>query len=170
VLVTGASGGVGTAAILLARLRGAEVIAVAGADKAAAVGALGAGRVLPRSGIEQSVGAEAVDVVIDVVGGPAWPELLAVLRPRGRYATSGAIGGPIVELDLRTLYLKDLTLHGCTSQDDGVFGNLVRHLERGELTPLVSATHPLADIHLAQREFEAKRHVGKIVLVPPAVR
>jgi NADPH:quinone reductase-like Zn-dependent oxidoreductase len=169
VLVTGASGGVGTAAILLARRRGAEVIAVAGADKSAAVGALGADRVVPRTGIEQSVGRESVDVVIDVVGGPAWPELLAVLRPRGRYATSGAIGGPIVELDLRTLYLKDLTMHGCTSQDEAVFGNLVGYLERHELVPLVSATYPLADIHLAQREFEAKRHVGKIVLVPPPV-
>ena len=107
--------------------------------------------------------------MIDVVGGPAWPELLAVLRTRGRYATSGAIGGPIVELDLRTLYLKDLTLYGCTSQDAVVFGNLVRYLEQGELEPLVCATYPLAEIGAAQQAFEAKSHVGKIVLVPPPV-
>ncbi len=166
VLVTGASGGVGSAAILLARRRGADVIAVAADEKAKAVRALGAARVVPRTGIEARVGRNEVDVVIDVVGGPAWPELLAVLKPRGRYATSGAIGGPVVELDLRTLYLKDLTLYGCTSQDAEVFADLVGYLERGELVPLVSATFPLADIRQAQEAFESKRHVGKIVVVP----
>ena len=170
VLITGASGGVGSAAILLALRRGAEVIAVAGEGKAAAVRALGAGLVVPRDAdLETAIGREAVDVVIDLVGGPRWPELLGVLRPRGRYAISGAIAGPIVELDLRTLYLKDLTLFGCTSQDDEVFGNLIGYLEGGELVPLVSATYPLAEIARAQRDFEAKRHVGKLVLmVPPA--
>jgi NADPH:quinone reductase-like Zn-dependent oxidoreductase len=170
VLITGASGGVGSAAILLARRRGAEVIAVAGADKADAVRALGAGRVVPRDAdLATAIGPEPVDVVIDLVGGPRWPALLTVLRPHGRYAVSGAIGGPIVELDLRQLYLKDLSLFGCTSQDDGVFRDLVGYLERGELVPLVAATYPLAEIAAAQRDFEAKRHVGKVVLlVPPA--
>lgn len=171
VVITGASGGVGSAAIALAVRRDAEVIAVAGEDKAAAVRALGASHVVPRGAdLEAAVGRERVDVVIDLVGGPRWSELLGMLRPRGRYATSGAIGGPIVELDLRTLYLKDLTLFGCTSQDDDVFGNLIGYVERGELVPLVAATYPLADIAQAQRDFEAKRHVGKLVLmVPPAV-
>ena len=170
VLVTGASGGVGSAAILLARRRGAEVIAVAGADKADAVRALGAGRVVPRDAdLATTIGPEQVDVVIDLVGGPRWPALLTVLRPHGRYAVSGAIGGPIVELDLRRLYLKDLSLFGCTSQDDDVFRDLVGYLERGELVPLVAATYPLAEIAAAQRDFGAKRHVGKLVLlVPPA--
>jgi NADPH:quinone reductase-like Zn-dependent oxidoreductase len=97
-----------------------------------------------------------------------WPELLATLRPRGRYAVSGAVGGPLVELDLRTLYLKDLTLLGCTSQDDVVFGNLVDYLQRGEIVPLVAATYPLDEIGRAQRDFEAKRHVGKLVLMVPS--
>ena len=92
-----------------------------------------------------------------------------MLRPRGRYAVSGAIAGPLVQLDLRTLYLKDLTLLGCTSQDEDVFPNLVGYLERGELVPLVSATYPLEQIAQAQRDFEAKRHVGKLVLVPPTL-
>ncbi len=170
VLITGASGGVGSAAVLLARLRGAEVIAVAGSDKAAAVAALGAARVVSREAdLEAAVGREHVDVVIDLVGGPRWPELLAVLTPRGRYVVSGAIGGPHVALDLRTLYLKDLTLFGCTSQDDAVFERLVGYLERGDLVPIVAATYPLAEIAAAQHDFEAKRHVGKLVLlVPPA--
>jgi len=170
VLITGASGGVGSAAIQLATRRGTEVIAVAGEDKVEAVRALGATTVVPRGlDLEVAIGREQVDVVIDVVGGSRWPELLAVLRPRGRYAVSGAIAGPTVELDLRTLYLKDLTLFGCTAQDDEVFGSLVGYLERGELVPLVAATYPLAEIATAQRDFEAKRHVGKLVLVvPPA--
>jgi len=170
VLVTGASGGVGSAAVQLAQRRGAEVIAVAGEDKAAKVLALGAARVVPRGAdLETEIGQERIDVVIDLVGGSRWPELLAVLRPRGRYAVSGAIAGPMVEFDLRTLYLKDLTLFGCTSQDEDVFRDLIGYLERGELIPLVAATYPLADIAQAQRDFEAKRHVGKLVLlVPPA--
>lgn len=169
VLVTGASGGVGSAAVLLARRRGAEVLAVAGDEKADAVLALGASAVLPRNGIEQRVGREKVDVVIDVVGGSYWSELLDILRPRGRYAVAGAIGGPTVALDLRTLYLKDLSLYGCTSQDATVFSDLVSYLERGELVPIVSASYPLAAIAEAQAAFAAKQHVGKIVLVPPPV-
>ena len=170
VVVTGASGGVGSAAIQLARRRGADVIAIAGEGKTAAIRALGASVVVPRGAdLTTVVGVEQVDVVIDLVGGPRWPELLVVLKPHGRYAVSGAIAGPIVELDLRTLYLKDLSLLGCTSWDDEVFGNVVGYLERGEIVPLVAATYPLAQIAEAQRDFEAKRHIGKLVLmVPPA--
>lgn len=170
VLITGASGGVGSAAIQLARRRGADVIAIAGEGKTAAILALGAAVVVPRGRDLTSVlGDEKVDVVIDLVGGPQWPELLVVLKPHGRYAVSGAIAGPIVELDLRTLYLKDLTLLGCTSWDEEVFGNLVDYLERGEIVPLVATTYPLDQIAEAQRDFEAKRHIGKLVLmVPPA--
>jgi NADPH:quinone reductase-like Zn-dependent oxidoreductase len=87
-----------------------------------------------------------------------------VLRPGGRYATSGAIAGPSVELDLRVLYLNDLTLFGCTVLDPEVFGNLVGHIERGEIHPVVAATFPLHDIVAAQRLFLSKQHVGKIVL------
>jgi len=80
---------------------------------------------------------------------------------------SGAIAGPMVELDLRTLYLKDLTFLGCTAQHPDVFRNLVGYIERGEIKPLVARTFPLKDIVLAQQAFETKTHVGKIVLVPP---
>ena len=117
--------------------------------------------------MQRAVGNNNMDVVVDVVGGPQWPELLDVLKPRGRYAISGAIAGPIVQLDLRKLYLKDLTLYGCTSQDAQVFPNLVGYLERGEIKPIVARQYPLRDIVLAQEEFLAKKHVGKIVLIPP---
>jgi NADPH:quinone reductase-like Zn-dependent oxidoreductase len=71
-----------------------------------------------------------------------------------------------VSLDLRTLYLKDLRLIGCTVLDPGVFANLVRHSEAGEIMPLVSGVFPLSQIVAAQKAFLTKQHVGKIMLVP----
>jgi len=108
-----------------------------------------------------------VDAVIDVVGGRRWGSLLDVLRSGGRYAVAGAIGGPLVELDLRTLYLKDLTLFGCTVTAPQVFRDLVGYIERGEIRPVVAQTYPLADIAAAQRDFASKTHAGKLVLIPP---
>jgi NADPH:quinone reductase-like Zn-dependent oxidoreductase len=167
VLVTGASGGVGSAAIQLARRRGATVIAVAGAAKAAGIVALGAARVVDRgANLVAELGEESVTAVIDVVGGTQFPMLLAVLARGGRYAVAGAIGGAKVELDLRTLYLKDLHLIGCTIPGRDVFDNLVGYIERGEIRPLVSATYPLAAIAAAEADFSAKNHLGKIVLIP----
>ncbi len=115
----------------------------------------------------KETGTETFDVVIDLVGGPSWPQLLDVLARGGRYAVSGAIAGPFVDLDLRTLYLKDLTFLGCTAQHPDVFPNLIGYIERGEIRPLVSRTYPLSAIVAAQTEFQLKKHVGKIVLVPP---
>jgi len=169
VLVTGASGGVGSAAVQLAHRRGAQVVAVAGADKHAAVRALGASECVARGAdLSQVVGADSVDVVIDLVGGAQWPTLLNVLRRGGCYATSGAIAGPMVALDLRTLYLKDLTLVGCTFQEDRIFDNLVGYIERGEIAPVVARTFALRDIAQAQATFGAKNFVGKIVLLAPS--
>jgi NADPH:quinone reductase-like Zn-dependent oxidoreductase len=167
VLVTGASGGVGSAAVQLAALRGAHVIAMAGASKAAQVAELGAARVLEREADPvAALGRESVDAVIDVVGGAQFPALLDTLRPGGRYAVAGAIAGPMVALDLRTLYLKDLRLIGCTVAEPDVFENLVRHINDGRIRPVVARTYRLAEIAEAQRAFLAKRHTGKIVLVP----
>ena len=110
---------------------------------------------------------EIVDRRADLVAGTSWPQLLDVLRRGGRYSTAGAIAGPLVELDVRTLYLKDLTLFGCTFQEDEVFANLVSYIERGEIRPLVAKTFPLSEIRQAQTEFLAKAFTGKLVLVPP---
>jgi NADPH:quinone reductase-like Zn-dependent oxidoreductase len=169
ILITGASGGVGSAAIQLAKRRGAEVIAVSGRAKAGEVRALGADRVIDRDAdLVAELGANSVDLAVDLVAGPAWPQLLDVLRVGGRYVTSGAIAGPLVELDVRTLYLKDLTFFGCTYQEDAVFENLIGYIERGEIRPVVAKIYPLSDIGEAQRDFLAKRYTGKLVLVPPA--
>ena len=93
--------------------------------------------------------------------------VLKVLRRGGRYVSSGAIGGPLVTLDLRTFYLKDLRLIGCTAWDEPVFPNLVGYIERGEIRPLIAKTFPLERIADAQREFLQKHHVGNFVLIPP---
>ena len=167
VLVTGASGGVGSAAVQLARRRGATVIAVSGKSKATAVQSLGAQHVIDRGeSMIDAVGKNRIDVVVDLVAGPQWPQLLEVLRNGGRYAWAGAIARPMVDLDVRTLYLKDLSLLGCTFQEDIVFENLVGYIEKDEIRPLVDNTYPLKDIVSAQKDFLAKQFVGKLVLVP----
>lgn len=168
VLVTGASGGVGSAAVQLAKRRGAEVIAIVAREKTGAVLALGAERAVERGeGIIDSLGRESIDCVLDVVAGAQWAELLDVLKRGGRYAIAGAIAGPMVTLDVRTLYLKDLTFFGCTFQEDLVFENLVSYIERGEIRPVVARTYPLREIVKAQEDFLSKRHAGKLVLIPP---
>lgn len=168
VLVTGATGGLGSAAVQLATRRGAEVLAVVSGSKLADSAQLGAARLISREApLSTQIEANSIDVVIDGVGGDGWPTLLDLLKPGGRYAVSGAIAGPMVSLDLRKLYLKDLTFYGCTSQPPSVFRDLIGHIERGEVKPLIAGVYPLSAMVEAQRDFLAKRHIGKLVLVPP---
>lgn len=164
VLITGASGGVGMAAVQLARLRGAHVTAVTAPAKAAAVRDAGAEQVLER-GAEPPAG--HFDVVVDVVGGAGWMALIRSLKPGGVCAVSGAIAGPLVQIDLRDIYLNDITIHGCTYQPPAIFERLVDLINTGQIRPLVSQTYALRDIATAQADFMAKRYPGKIVLIPP---
>jgi NADPH:quinone reductase-like Zn-dependent oxidoreductase len=165
VLVTGASGGVGSAVVQLAKLRGARVIAVTSAAKAEEIRRLGADQTLERGeDFVQTLGSNSIDVVIDLVAGEQWPGFLEVLRPGGRYAVAGAIGGALVNLDVRTLYLKDLSLLGCTVLEPEAFPNLIRAIEDGGIDPIVAATYPLESIAEAQTAFQTKQHVGKLVL------
>lgn len=168
VLVAGASGGVGSAVVQLAKRRGAYVTAIVGGSKKDEVLRVGADRVIDRdSDLVAELGEESVDAVIDNVAGPHFEGELKVLKRGGRYASSGAIGGPLVQLDLRTMYLKDLTLIGCTAWDEPVFPNLISYIEHNQIRPLVAKTFDLADIAQAQQEFLEKQHVGKFVLIPP---
>lgn len=168
VLVAGASGGVGSAVVQLVKRRGAKVTAIVGKDKMDEVKALGADVVLERNtDVVDALGEKSVDVVIDNVAGEAFTQMSVVMKRGGRYASSGAIAGPLVTLDMRNFYLKDLTLIGCTAWDEPVFPNLVGYIERGEIKPLLAKTFPLAEIVTAQQEFTDKKHVGKFVLLPP---
>ncbi len=175
VLVTGASGGVGSLLVQIAKHLGARVVGVAGKDKQDAVLALGADAVVDRT-TEDLVGAarqanegQPYNVVADVVGGESFPNYLALLRRGGRYVTAGAIGGPLVTLDLRTLYLKNLSFFGSTVYRRDTFPTLLRILAEGGLRPAVAETRPLAEIREAQESFLEKRHVGSLVLIPPPV-
>jgi NADPH:quinone reductase-like Zn-dependent oxidoreductase len=168
VLVTGASGGVGSAAVQLAKHRGAEVIAITSASKAETIKALGADRIIGRDADPlKALGARSVDVVLDIVGGDMTAQRVETLKPGGRYAIAGAIAGPLAEIDLRTIYLRDLTILGCTFQEDEVFRNLVRYIEHGEIRPIVSKVYPLSAIAEAQQDFLSKGYIGKLVLIPP---
>lgn len=168
VLITGASGGVGSATVQLAKRRGARVVAIAGEEKHDAVVKIGADMLLGRSAnLLEELGEQTVDVVVDNVAGNEFPSMLKVLKRGGRLVSSGAIAGPVVELDMRDMYLKDVTLMGTTVWDEPVFSNLVRYIEQGEIRPVLAKTFPLSSIVEAQKEFLMKKHVGKFVLIPP---
>lgn len=170
VLIPGASGGVGSALVQLANRRGARTIAMASPAKHEQVSSLNPTAILPRqvddlpAALMDAIGQPGVSVVTDIVGGEQFPALIDALARSGRYACSGAIAGPIVELDLRTMYLNDLTFHGCTIFEPKVFPDLVRYIEAGEIKPMLAATFPLEKLHDAQRMFIDKKHTGNIVV------
>ena len=167
VLVTGASGGVGSATLQLAKRRGAKVVAITSKEKMEQLHNLGADIVLERGvDLVETLGKNSVDVVVDNVAGPGFPQMFKALKPGGRYVSSGAIAGPIVSLDIRDVYLKDITLIGCTAWDKSVFPDLVSYIERNEIRPLLAKVFPLEQIAKAQQEFLEKTHVGKLVLIP----
>lgn len=172
VLVTGASGGVGSALIQLANRRGAQVVALASPEKHAQIQALNPAAILPRApadlpaALRQATGRDTVSVVADIVGGAYFPTLIEALQRGGRYTCSGAIAGPMVSLDLRTLYLRDLTFTGSTVLPPHVFKDVIGYIERGELRPVLAATYPLAQFHAGQAAFIAKAHTGNIVVTP----
>ena len=172
ILIPGASGGVGSALIQLAKRRGAGVFALTSKAKMDAVRELGVDQVIDRNQedlehkIREILPDGEVDVVADVVGGTHFSMCLNLLCRGGRYVTSGAIAGPIVELDLRTLYLKDLEMHGATVMPVGIFENLVGYIENAEIGPLLAKEFSIHDIKSAQEAFLTKKHIGNFVIVP----
>lgn len=172
VLVTGASGGVGGALIQLAKRRGAYVVALASQSKHDQVAKLGPDAILPRapddlaSELLSATGHAEVTVVADIAGGEMFANLIEVIARGGYYTCSGAIAGPIVDLDLRTLYLRDLTFTGSTVIPPIVFENLARYIEEGDLKPVIAATFPLEELQKAQQMFVEKKHTGNIVVIP----
>ncbi|MFT5196419.1 MAG: NADPH:quinone reductase-like Zn-dependent oxidoreductase [Cellvibrionaceae bacterium] len=170
VLVMGASGGVGSAVVQLAKRRGAHVTAVTSQSKIEQVKSLGVDRILNRQAdLVSELGESSIDVVIDNVAGDGFTNLLKIMARGGRYASSGAISGPIVSMDMRDFYLKDLSLIGCTAWDEPVFRNLIGYIERGEIKPLVDQVFELKEIAEAQQEFMKKAHFGNFVLIPPQI-
>ncbi len=172
VLISGAAGGVGGGLIQLCRARGAIPYAITSSAKSDAVAQLGAEAVVLRDRgdwtqqLRDLLGDSNVDVVADVVAGPLFKDLINLLRPEGRYTTAGAFAGPVVELDLRTVYLKHLEIHGSSQGTRAAFKRLLGYIESGKIKASLYATYRLSDFHRAQTDFIAKTYVGKLVVMP----
>ncbi|ESX76384.1 hypothetical protein X758_01475 [Mesorhizobium sp. LSHC416B00] len=119
--------------------------------------------------MNEATGDQPIDVVADLVGGAIFNDLLRILRPEGRYTTAGAIAGPVVQLDLRTMYLKQLQLHGSSQGTRADFRRIIGYIEAKKIRPLVGGVYRLSDFHKAQAGFIAKDFVGKLVIVPDAM-
>jgi len=171
ILITGATGGVGSALVQLAGRRGARVIALAGAGKEEPLRDLGA-TVVTRQGeglaarIREAAGGRPIDLAADVVGGKFFMTLLDLVKPGGRLVTAGAIAGPVVELDLRRVYLNHLTIIGSTMGAAKEFRVILSCIQVGKIKPLLARTYPLSKIREAQEDFKKKGFFGKLVLVP----
>ncbi len=172
VLITGASGGVGSALVQLARIRGARVVAIVGKDKAQHLAPFDVAAVLYRSAgtdelaasLLRQTGQQTVDVVADVVAGPQVADWLDLLRVGGRYVTAGAMAGANVCLDWRKLYLKHLSLLGAAMGTQAESHQIVAYVASGQLKPLLAHTYPLAQLAQAQDDFKQKTHFGKLVI------
>ncbi len=167
VLITGASGGVGSAAIQLCKIRGATVIAIVGANKEHLAKTLGADYVYRRDQqLASNLANHQITVSVDVVGGEYFSLVFKSLVVGGRYVNSGAIAGPLVELDLRDLIYKDVEMKGANRFEPEVFQNLLGYIERGLLKPPVAQVFPLHEIQEAQKFFQSKTFFGKVVITP----
>ena len=169
IAISGASGGVGSAAVQLAKIRGARVIAISSPGKERGLLELGADYVVHRN--SHNLKAEImelaqgqIDVAADVVGGDTFSLLIDCLRQGGRYSSSGCISGSMVDFDLRKLIYRDLQLTGATVIPTGNFARLVSYIEREQLKPVLAETWPLKDLAKAQQSFMKKMHIGKIVV------
>lgn len=173
VLVTGASGGVGLALVQLAAARGARVVALTSASKAASLREAGATATLLRetepAGLQsqlKAVAPEGLDAVADVAGGPWLEQLLPAMRDGARWAIAGAVAGAVITFDLRRLYLHNLSLIGSSMHTRAHFASLADLARVGTVHPRIAASYRLTELHAAQEEFLRGTHVGKITITP----
>jgi NADPH:quinone reductase-like Zn-dependent oxidoreductase len=171
-LVVGASGGVGSAALVIGIFAGARVIAVVGdegkAAKAASLGAIPIDRTeYPQfSERVRSLTGSGVHVVADPVGAATWQESIRSLRPGGRMTICGASGGERPDIDIREIYQRHRQILGAPMGNFTDFRTVMDLVTRGSLAPVIHAVLPLREIREAHRIFEAREHFGKIVLTP----
>lgn len=184
VLVTGAAGGVGSAAVEIARWRGATVLAaVRGAAEAAAVRERGVAVVIDtaaqdlEAAVVAAVGADAVDVVVDTVGPPVFPAAAAVLGPDGRLVAMTAPPVAPVEVDLGRIYRMRQGLLGLSTvaysaaEAAAVLRELCGALADGSVAPPdVGARFPLARIAEAYAAVDAGTVLGRTLVLPDGAR
>ncbi len=176
VAVIGAGGGVATAAIQIAKLLGAEVVVAArsGAKEAGAraLGADGfvvtdAEHPLDRRLWEWS-GKRGLDVVFDSVGAPTLPLSLRAVARGGRVVVVGATGGPNVPLDVRTLFWRQASVRGSTMAGRAEFEQVLGHLARGALRPVIDSAYPFPEAASAFARLDSPELFGKVVLQGPS--
>jgi NADPH:quinone reductase-like Zn-dependent oxidoreductase len=172
VLITGASGGVSTAAIQIAKYCGAKVYAVTSTRWVSQVEALGADVVYDRSSVDfaralaADTGKRGVDVILDSVGAAIWQQNLRSLARGGRMVIYGGTAGPKVEIDVRALFWKQTSIMGSTMSSRAEFQTAMRHVFAGDMNPVVDSVLPLSDVRVAHERVESGDVFGKIVLVP----
>ncbi|HUS08599.1 MAG TPA: zinc-binding dehydrogenase [Bryobacteraceae bacterium] len=173
VLVLGASSGVGSAAIQLAKLFHCRVIATAGGDeKLAKARALGADDVIDH--YAQDIAAEVkritarrgVDVVFEHVGAATWSKSVESLAPDGRLVTCGATTGYDAKVDLRFLFSRRLSLLGSYMGTLGDLHRVLQFIFRKQIHPVIDCAYPLAEIAAAHERIERKEQFGKVLLIP----
>ncbi len=173
VLITGASGGVGTAALQVAARAGAKVFAVTGgAEMAGMARQLGADVVYDRFEVDFSrevwrdTDKRGVHVVFDTVGESVWPQCLRALSVRGRLVTSGATTGSRGVTELRLVFWKQLSILGSTMGSPTEFREVMRLVFDGTLCPVIQEVLPLEEARRAHEILEDGKVFGKLVLVP----
>jgi NADPH:quinone reductase-like Zn-dependent oxidoreductase len=173
VLVLGANSGVGIAAIQIAKMFRARVIATAGDDrKMERARELGADFVINHyqqkiSGeVRKITNSEGVDIVIEHVGPATWQESVKSLKAGGTLVTCGATTGPKIELDLRFLFSRQLSLLGSYMGTMSEFHEVLSHVFAGRLKPVIDRTFPLKETRAAHEYMEKSQMFGKIVLNP----
>ena len=173
VLVTGASGGVGSAAVQVARLAGAHVFAVtSGAENVERVRALGADVVYDRSQMDFSrevwkdTGKKGVHVVFDSTGQAVWEQCLKALAVQGRLVTYGATSGAAASTELRRVFWRQLSILGSTMGTPSEYRAVMRLVFERRLRPVIHEVIPLAEAQRAHEMLEAGNVFGKLVLVP----
>ncbi|MBE0489338.1 MAG: zinc-binding dehydrogenase [Halomonas sp.] len=182
VLVTGASGGVGTALIQLCRIKGAIPYAVSQPEKAEALKALGAEAVFDRGDLAtfvprvlEATGGAPIDAVMDLVGGEMTDlfidTMIHDMKARATYprlSIAGASGGNISEILWTRIYLYQVQLFGVSHGTREEAEQLVEWIRAGQLRPVLHAAFPLSALHDAERYFVSRgsNFLGKIVIVP----
>ncbi|MGB9072261.1 MAG: zinc-binding dehydrogenase [Terriglobales bacterium] len=173
VLVLGANSGVGTAAIQIAKMFHARVITTAGDErKMERARELGADHVINHyqqkisEEVRKLTNKEGVDIVIEHVGQATWEESMKCLKPAGTLVTCGATSGPKVDMDLRFLFSRQLSLLGSYMGTMSELYEVLGHVFAGRLKPVIDHTFPLKDIRAAHDYMEKSQMFGKIVLNP----
>ena len=173
ILILGASGGVGTAAVQIAKLAGARVFVTAGSDeKLQRLEELGADELINYKDVDFSkdvykrTSKRGVDVVVENVGEATFKGSVRALRKGGRLVTCGATTGPKGEVDLRLLFWNQLELIGSTMGTRAEFDTVMDLVWQRKLTPIVHKTFPLSEAQAAQETMRDGDFFGKLILLP----